>query len=353
MQTDISYMKKAVALAEKGRWRTYQNPLVGAVIVKNNQIIATGYHAKYGAWHAEKMALATCSHPEELKGSTLYVTLEPCAHYGKQPPCVQAVIESGIQRVVIGQVDPNPLVTGKGIQQLKAHHIAVSIGVGEKLVRALNPHYNYFYQHDSPYITLKQAVSLDGKLTNCQGKRMQLTSEPANRLVHAERQGYQAILVGSGTIIADDPLLLPNPQLGRAPIRIILDRRGRTLQFDQYQIFATTEPVWIFTKPELAHSSTPPHVKLIGLAKPTVKAVVAYLAKQKIQSVYVEGGAAIHRAFLAAGMYQEIETYLAPKVLGTGLSAFAGDSALETTALAFSHVEKIGPDLKIISKRRP
>nr|SFZ88465.1 Diaminohydroxyphosphoribosylaminopyrimidine deaminase / 5-amino-6-(5-phosphoribosylamino)uracil reductase [Loigolactobacillus rennini] len=353
MQADKMYMKKAVALAKKGRWHTYQNPLVGAVIVKNGQIIATGYHAKYGAWHAEKMALATCSHPEELKGSTLYVTLEPCAHYGKQPPCVQAVIDSGISRVVIGQVDPNPLVTGKGIQRLKDHHIMVKVGVGQELVAALNPHYNYFYQHGLPYITLKQALSLDGKLTSYQGRRTQITGRAANQLVHAERQAYQAILVGSGTIIADNPQLLPKPQEDHVPIRIILDRRGRTLHFDQYHVFAITEPIWIFTKPELAHLPTPPHVKLIGLTKPTVKAVVAYLAQQKIQSVYVEGGATIHRAFLAAGIYQEIVTYLAPKILGTGLSAFAGKEAIDTTELQFDRIERVGTDLKIVSKRRP
>ena len=204
---DNYYMSQAIAEAKKGFRQTYTNPLVGAVIVKDNHVIARGAHLQYGHEHAEKNAILHCQTPEELVDSTLYVTLEPCHHRGKQPPCTQAILAAGIKKVVVGQLDPNPLVAGKGLVFLKEEGIEVVTGVLEEEARGLNSHYNFYYENQRPYMVLKQAVSLDGKIAVL-GKRTALTDTETNRFVHDERDDYQAILVGADTVLIDNPRLL-------------------------------------------------------------------------------------------------------------------------------------------------
>ncbi|GEB77725.1 DeoR faimly transcriptional regulator [Sporolactobacillus inulinus CASD] len=349
---DERFMKKAIELAEKGGRNTYRNPRVGAVIVKNNRIIATGYHAKFGEKHAERMAIDHCAHPEELHDSTLYVTLEPCTHYGKQPPCVQAIIDSGIKRVVIGQLDPNPIVAHKGAAILKAHQIDVKMNCLTSEAESLNKHYNYFYRHKKPYIVLKQALSLDGKIAAKPGERTAITGKRANRFVHEERLGYQAILVGSGTVLADNPILLPSENSDYPPIRIIVDRSGKTLHFEAFKLFEHPEPIWIFTRSALQEKA-PDHVKIIQTDDFSIPKIVDDIGQQGVQSIYVEGGAQIHHTFLQAHCYEEVITYLAPKLIGgTGLSAFSGNGMIDhENNLTFKSIERIGEDLRIVSER--
>ncbi|WP_052400719.1 bifunctional diaminohydroxyphosphoribosylaminopyrimidine deaminase/5-amino-6-(5-phosphoribosylamino)uracil reductase RibD [Oceanobacillus jeddahense] len=346
------YMEKAIELARLGRGKTYTNPLVGAVIVKDDVILATGYHSKYGDKHAEKMAIDQCESPEEIIDATIYVTLEPCNHTGKQPPCTQMIIDSGISKVVIAQLDPNPVVAGKGKAYLESQGIQVISGILQEKAEALNKHYNYFHRRQQPYIVLKQAVSLDGKLSVDPFQRTYLTGEETYKKVREERQFYQAVLTGSRTVLADDPKLLPSVITDFPPVRIILDRRGQTLDFEKYQIYKESLPVWVFTKND-SIANIPEHVRLIPDSHWTIPKVVDYLQKEGIQSVYVEGGSKIHDAFLAENKFEEVITYISPKLIGgNGAPAFYSDRKVSSvTSLALQSVEAVGEDIRIVSRR--
>ncbi|WP_080875877.1 bifunctional diaminohydroxyphosphoribosylaminopyrimidine deaminase/5-amino-6-(5-phosphoribosylamino)uracil reductase RibD [Oceanobacillus timonensis] len=349
---DERYMEKAIELAKLGKGKTYTNPLVGAVIVKEDSLLATGYHPKYGDRHAEKMAIEKCETPEDIFDATLYVTLEPCNHTGKQPPCTEIIVNSGISKVVIAQLDPNPVVAGKGKAYLESQGIQVESGILQEKAEALNEHYNYFHSRQQPYIVLKQAISLDGKLSANPCQRTYLTGEETYKKVHEERQYYQAILIGSGTVLADNPTLLPETVTDFPPVRIILDRSGQTLDFGKYHIFGEGAPVWVFTKTD-SIANIPPHVRLISNQDWTIPKVVDYLRKEGIQSVYVEGGSKMHDAFLAENMFEEVITYIAPKLIGSnGVPAFASNRDVSaTTPLVFQRVEAVGEDVRMVSRR--
>ncbi|GEN86094.1 bifunctional diaminohydroxyphosphoribosylaminopyrimidine deaminase/5-amino-6-(5-phosphoribosylamino)uracil reductase RibD [Oceanobacillus sojae] len=349
---DTLYMEQAIELAKLGQGNTYTNPLVGAVIVKDDAVLATGFHKRYGEKHAEKMAVDQCETPEDLIGSTMYVTMEPCNHTGKQPPCTQLIINSGISKVVIAQLDPNPVVAGKGKAYLEALGIQVVSDILQEKAEALNKHYNYFHRRQQPYIVLKQAVSLDGKISVHPKQRTYLTGEETYKRVHEERQYFQAVMAGSGTILADNPKLLPNVITDFPPIRIILDRKGQTLDFEKYQIYREAVPVWVFTKSN-AIDDLPEHVRLIPDNHWTISKVVNYLQKEGIQSVYVEGGSRIHDAFLAENLFEEVITYISPKLIGgNGVSAFSSDrNVLSAVPLTLQSAEAVGEDIRIVSGR--
>src|SRR5699024_10932322 len=230
------------------------------------------------------------------------------------PPCTQAIIDSGIKQVVIGQLDPNPLVSGKGKEKLELHGIKVITGVLETEVRELNPFFNCFYEQNRPYITLKQAITLDGKLS-LPAERTAITGKDTYEYVRKERNHYQGILVGSQTILTDNPFLLGRDQTLH-PIRMILDRRGRLFDQPDLNIFKNqASPVWIFTEQKV-DLSLAKHVEVIFEKNITVKSVIAELVKRNIQSLYVEGGAKVHDSFLNSGYWDEIITYISPKVIG-------------------------------------
>ena len=210
---DSDYMKIALQLAEKGSGFTAPNPMVGAVIVKDEKIIGEGWHQKYGEAHAERNALAQCV--EDPTGAVMYVTLEPCCHQGKQPPCVDAIIEAGIKRVVIGSEDPNPLVRGKGIKILKEHGIAVTEHVLSEECRQLNEVFLHFIQTKRPFVVMKYAMTMDGKIATKTGASKWITEEAARQHVAWQRHRYTAIMVGVGTVLADDPLLTCRVEGGR------------------------------------------------------------------------------------------------------------------------------------------
>ncbi|GIO23785.1 bifunctional diaminohydroxyphosphoribosylaminopyrimidine deaminase/5-amino-6-(5-phosphoribosylamino)uracil reductase RibD [Oceanobacillus sp. J11TS1] len=349
---DTLYMEKAIELAGLGKGKTHTNPLVGAVIEKDGVILATGYHPKYGGKHAERMAIDQCDTPEDLIDSTIYVTLEPCNHTGKQPPCTQTIIDSGISKVVIAQLDPNPIVAGKGKAYLESQGIQVVTGILQEKAEALNKHYNFFHKNQLPYIALKQAISMDGKIAVHPDRRTFLTGEETYKKVRDERQHFQAILVGSGTVTADDPELLPSTVTDFPPVRIILDRRGETLDFERYQIYSKKVPVWVFTGNQKIEN-IPAHVRVIQDNHWTVSKVIEVLQKEGIQSVYVEGGGRIHDAFLEANMFEEVITYISSKLIGgRAVSAFSSDrNNLQVTPLTLQSVETVGEDIRIVSRR--
>ena len=193
---DIAYMKMALELAEKGAGRTAPNPMVGSVIVKDGRVIGIGYHRQYGGLHAEREALASCT--ESPAGATMYVTMEPCCHHGKQPPCVNAILEAGIARVVVGSSDPNALVCGKGIATLKEHGVEVTEHVLSEECDRLNPVFFHYIQKKRPYVVMKYAMTLDGKIAAYTGKSKWITGEEAREHVHRQRDRYTAIMAGSG-----------------------------------------------------------------------------------------------------------------------------------------------------------
>ena len=222
---DTSYMKRAIALAKKGEGWVNPNPMVGAVIVKNGCIVGEGYHQQCGKPHAERNALVSCT--ESPEGATLYVTLEPCCHYGRTPPCTDAILKSGITKVVIGSNDPNPKVAGKGMMLLKAAGITVKEGVFKSKCDQLNPVYFHFVTTGIPYLVMKYAMTLDGKTSTASGVSPWITGESARLDVHRLRHKYSGIMVGIGTVLKDDPLLTCRLKNGKNPIRIICDSHLR------------------------------------------------------------------------------------------------------------------------------
>lgn len=226
MEQDRQYMKMALELAQKGMGFTAPNPMVGAVIVKNGRIIGQGYHRKYGGLHADREALAACT--EEPEGASIYVTLEPCCHYGKQPPCVNAILETGIRRVIIGSSDPNPLVAGKGIRILKDHGIEVTENILKEECDKLNEAFFYYIQNKKPYVVMKYAMTMDGKTAAYTGESKWVTGEAARIHVQKQRLKYTGIMVGVGTVLADDPMLTCRLENSRNPVRIICDSHLRT-----------------------------------------------------------------------------------------------------------------------------
>ena len=322
---DQKYMRIALELAKKGMGRVSPNPLVGAVLVKNGEIIGSGYHAKYGEAHAERNALASCT--ESPEGATLYVTLEPCCHYGKQPPCTLAVLEAKIARVVVGSGDPNPLVAGKGIEILRNHGVQVTEHVLEQECRELNRVFFWYIRTGLPYVVMKYAMTLDGKIATATGASKWITGEQARAHVQSQRNCYTAIMAGIGTVLADDPLLTCRIEGGRNPIRIICDSHLRTPLSSKIVETADREsaPVILATCCQdverikqyeqrgcqvLIVQECDGHLNLNDLMRK--------LGKMKIDSILLEGGGTLNWSFLSAGLVNHVQAYLASKLFGGG-----------------------------------
>ena len=345
------FMKLALLEAKRGAKYTHTNPLVGAIIVKDNEIIARGSHLRYGCEHAEKNAISTCKTPEKLFNSTLYVTLEPCNHKGKQPPCTNSIIEMGISKVVVAQLDPNPIVSGKGIKYLQDNGIEVITGVLEKEAYNLNYAYNLFHTENRPYVVLKQATSLDGKLafTN---ERTQITGKEVYDFVRNERDSYQAILVGAKTVLIDNPKLTGANTSLFPPKRIILDAEGSIFEHSNLNLFNnSSSEVIVFTR--VKYDNLPSHVTLITPKEFSIKEILSEIAKLGIQSVYVEGGPSIHDQFLASGYWDEVITYISPILLGgNNTSSFTSNRITnEKVQLHDNKITKLGEDIRISGRR--
>jgi len=315
------YMKLALSEAEKGRGWVSPNPMVGAVIIKNGAIIGKGYHKKYGDPHAERNALATCS--QNPTGAAMYVTLEPCCHYGKTPPCTEAIIESGISEVVVGSQDPNPLVAGKGTEILRSSGIEVTVGVLEQECISLNEVFFHYITNKTPYVVMKFAMTIDGKTATAAGKSKWITGEAARAHVHRLRHQYSAIMVGVGTVIADDPQLtcrLPNC---KNPVRVICDTRLRIPLESAIVKTAHEVKTYIATsspdggKADSLRSrgceiiAVPPNEAHINLRE-----LMLLLGELKIDSVLLEGGETLHASALEEGIVNKVCAYIAPKIFG-------------------------------------
>ena len=318
---DSDYMGLALELARRGRGWTSPNPMVGAVIVKDGAVIGQGWHRKYGGLHAEREALADCA--RSPAGATLYVTLEPCCHQGKQPPCTQAILEAGITRVVVGSHDPNPLVCGKGLEQLRAHGVEVETGVLKEACDTLNQIFFHFIRTRRPYVILKYAMTLDGKIATRTGLSQWITGPEARAQVHRDRHRCAAIIAGVGTVLADDPLLTCRMEGGRNPLRVICDSHLRT-PLDSQLVRTAKEVPTLLATAETNQEKWEPYrsagCRVWALPGPDgrvdLTALMERLGQENIDSVLLEGGASLNWSALEAGLVQHVQAYIAPKLFG-------------------------------------
>lgn len=346
------YMKLALDLSQSAEGQTSPNPIVGAVCVKNGQIVGTGMHVKAGTPHAEVHALRMAG--ELAKGADLYVTLEPCAHTGKTPPCTDAIIASGIRRVFVASIDPNPAVSGKGIGLLKAAGIEVST-IQTKEADFVNRAYFHFIQQQKPYVTLKAAATLDGRLATQQGDSKWITSEQARTDVHNLRHTHDAILVGVQTILQDNPFLTTRlPHGGKNPIRIILDRRLRTPKTANVVTDRAAETI-LFTLDraegiESFRDFPLVRVETINEHANFLEEVLRRLAKMGIMKLLVEGGSHVHSSFIEQQLANELYVYIAPKLIGNGPTLFENDSRpliAQSEKLHILNTKQIGEDIRL------
>lgn len=319
---DVSFMKRAIELAKKGVGKVNPNPMVGAVIVKNGQVISEGYHMEYGKEHAEVNAINNAK--EDICGSTIYVTLEPCSHYGNQPPCVNKIIESKIKKVVIGSLDPNPLVSGRGIKKLKSLGIEVVTGVMEEECMKLNEVFMKYISKRKPFIVMKSAMSLDGKIATKLGESKWISSEKSRELVQNLRNKYTGIMVGINTVIKDNPNLTCRIKNGRNPVRIIVDSKLR-IPMDS-NIVKTASTV----KTIVAAAEGVPDNKIKALEDNNIEVIVTKstnskvdlselmikLGEKQIDGILLEGGGTLNYSALKSGIVDKLLFFIAPMIIG-------------------------------------
>lgn len=321
------FMKRAIELAKQGSGWTAPNPLVGAVVVKNGRVIGEGYHRKYGELHAERNALAACS--EDPAGATLYVTLEPCCHYGKTPPCTEIIIEKKIAKVVIGSRDPNPKVAGKGARILREHGIEVVEDYMREACDALNPVFFHYITTKTPYVVLKFAMTLDGKIATRTGASKWITGEAARNHVHQLRGRYAGILAGIGTVLADDPMLNCRIDGAHQPLRIILDSHLRIPMGSRLVRSAKEYPLLIVCNEsnrdreegmsriqKLEEAGAKVWTLPEKNGHPDLNVLMQRLGEEKIDSVLIEGGGTVNEAALKAHIVHHVYAYIAPKIFG-------------------------------------
>ena len=352
-----SLMQRALALAEKGRFTTHPNPRVGCVIAQGSHIVGEGYHLRCGEPHAEIFALKEAK--RKAKGATVYVTLEPCAHFGKTPPCAEALIQAGVARVIVATQDPNPQVAGKGIAMLQEAGIKVSCGLLEKEARALNIVFLSLFEKNRPYIRLKYAQSLDGKIALNNGQSQWITGEVARADVHRYRAQSSAILTGVNTILADNPLLnarIDDIALFRQPERIILDSHLRT-PLDAQVITDETCHTVLVTLEDTPHKDYPQHIEIMRIPANTdgkidLSILMTVLAQRGVNEIWTEAGSVLNSALLQEHLVDEIVVYQAPMILGnTAKDIFRLPEYTDLTQIprwGLSSVKKMGDDIRII-----
>ena len=319
--TDKTWMKQVLRLAEKGRGRTSPNPMVGAVLVKGGKIVGKGHHAKAGEAHAEIVALHQAG--EKARGSTLYINLEPCTHYGRTPPCAPRVIEAQVKRVVIGMKDPNPEVKGRGISNLRKAGIDVQTGVLEKECQKVNEAFCKYMVKKDPFVILKVASTLDGKIATRDGNSKWITGEASRRFVHRLRDHADGVLVGIGTILKDDPMLTTRIEGGRDPYRIVLDSRLRIPE--RARIFDETPSTVIIATTERGSKEKMERLRERGVqvlifdskeGKVNLNACLKRLGAMGIMTLLVEGGTRVNGSFLDKGAVDKFYFFFSPKWIG-------------------------------------
>ncbi|OGX15393.1 MAG: riboflavin biosynthesis protein RibD [Omnitrophica WOR_2 bacterium RBG_13_41_10] len=358
MKKDHSYhMDLAIRLSLKAKGKTLPNPMVGAVVVKNGRIIAKGYHKKAGLPHAEVIALDEAG--QAAKGAILYVTLEPCVHFGKTPPCINRIIQSGIKEVVVGMIDPNPLTNGKGIQILKEHKIKVRVGILENRIRKINEVFIKYITKKMPYITVKVGESLDGKIATKTGDSKWITSDASRNYAHKIRKNYDAIMVGVNTVLRDNPKLYAVSSGGKIP-KIIVDSQLSTSPVAN--IFLNNSKVFIATiavrpgqetenRKILAQKATILEIKEKE-GQVNLRDMMKKLARLEIANILVEGGGTLIGSLFDEGLVDKVLFFISPKIIGgrDAIGSVMGkgithiDKAIKLKETKFKH---IGEDLFI------
>lgn len=371
MQSDIqpgyrfaspeAVMTHALALAAQGQGTVEPNPMVGAVLVDSEfRLIADGFHRKFGGPHAEKEAFDHAGN--RAQGATLFVTLEPCAHHGKQPPCADAVITAGVARVICAMRDPFPQVAGQGIARIRAAGISVDVGLCEREARDLNAPFLTRVIAGRPYVIAKYAMTLDGKMATSTGHSMWISSEESRADVHRTRGRVDAVIVGAGTAAADNPKLSARPPGKRTPLRVVMDRSCRSILPDGHLVTTAGDiPVCVYHT-DAVLAETRRHliehgVELVEVAsdeagQPSVADVLADLGKRGATNVLLEGGATILGRFRDNDAIDEFHIYIAPKVIGKGLSPLSGpvgglDEIPSTANVSVVKTELLGGDIAV------
>lgn len=331
-QTDREFFKKALALAKLGRGFVSPNPVVGAVVVREGEIVGTGYHRKFGGDHAEVEALREAG--TQARGATLYCTLEPCSHFGKTPPCVNRVIDAGIKKVIIGSVDPNPLVNGRGIRILREHGIVVETGLYEAACREMNESFFKFIATRLPFLTLKIAQSIDGKIADRHGYSRWISNSFARKLTHRWRWQNDAVLVGIGTALQDDPELTVRHEIGPQPRRIVLDSHLRIPLAAKLVSDAFAARTIVMISSECREEEKQAQLEQRGVQVWRVSPgkseglhlveVLERLGAEGIASVLVEGGRRVFSVLLQERLADRLSCFVAPIILGEGVPAFHG-----------------------------
>lgn len=346
---DEDFMRRALELAENGRYTVSPNPMVGCVVVRDGAAIAEGWHRRAGEAHAEVDALGRCA---DARGATMYVTLEPCSHHGRTPPCAEAVIASGVRRVVVAMSDPNEEVHGRGIEQIRAAGIEVVTGVAEAEARRLNEKFTWTITQKLPFVLLKAAMTLDGKLATAARESQWITTEAAREKSLALREEFDAVLVGGGTIKADNPRLSRRLRLSDTRwTRVVLDGDGEVPPHSQ--VLADGGRTLLFTSlPPLDHHANVEIIPAEGRVDLSI--VLGELYARGIRSVIVEGGAVVHSDLITRSLWQKMVLFVAPMVVGghDAPSIFSGPPALRLTdahRFRFDRAEFVGRDLMLVA----
>lgn len=354
--TKTEYMRRALELAEKGMGHTSPNPMVGCVVVKDGRIVAEGFHERYGEFHAERNALTRCK--EDLTGADMYVTLEPCCHHGKTPPCTDIILERGIGAVYIGSMDSNPKVAGKGVKILREHGVKVETGILEKECLELNEIFFHYISEGIPYVAMKYAMTLDGKIATATGDSKWITGEEARYHVHMLRKKYSAIMAGIGTVLQDDPMLNCRIEEGVNPIRIICDSHLRiplTSRIVETAGEIPTIVAYAAENREKQRRLEEAGIELLPVPDgDTVDfaGLLRELGRRKIDSVLIEGGGTLHGTVLKSGFVNRVYCYVAPKLIGgkEALSPVEGTGILhlkDALELAGTEWVRLGHDICI------
>ena len=363
MQKKEEYMRRALELARKGEGHTSPNPMVGCVVVKDGRIISEGYHEKYGEFHAERNALTRCT--EDTAGADLYVTLEPCCHQGKTPPCTDIIIEKKIARVFVGSMDSNPLVAGKGVQILRDHGIYVETGILDAECRKLNEVFYHYIATKTPFVVMKYAMTLDGKIACATGDSKWVTGEIARTQVHQMRGRYRGIMVGIGTVLADDPMLNCRVEGGVDPVRIICDsnlhiptesRIVKTASDIETIVACSQEALESERKQEKIRRLKEAGIQIIGTEGAHGVNLVELMKKlggPNIDSILLEGGGTLNASALEDGIVNKVYAYIAGKLIGgmdarSPVEGMGVDRMADAITLQNMEIEKLGDDFCIV-----
>jgi diaminohydroxyphosphoribosylaminopyrimidine deaminase/5-amino-6-(5-phosphoribosylamino)uracil reductase len=360
MVSDEIFMRRALSLAKVRKGLTHPNPTVGCVIVKDGKIVGEGFHKKAGEPHAEVVALKQAG--EKARDAAVYVTLEPCSHYGRTPPCSLALIQAGVKRVVIATLDPNPRVAGRGVQMLKNAGIEVEVGLLEREAKELNLDFFHWITTKKPYVVLKIAQTLDGFIATTEGKSKWITSFESRKKVHRMRCESDAILVGVGTVLKDNPeLTVRHVKCEKKPLRVILDTNLR-IPLNAKVLDTLKAPTLIFTASEDREKLDALRDKGVEVVKIpaeggllNLEKVLEELGKREVVRLMVEGGAKVFGEFYKRKLFNEISVFVAPKVFGKGISPFEGfknNTPSEESDLELVSVERFGGDVLLNYRRR-